>query len=483
MKARSILHNYLMNALLSVSGILFPLISFRYTTRILLPEGTGKVAMATSVIAYFSMFAELGIPAYGIRACAKVRDNRQVLTRTVHELLGINLAMAMASYALLALGLTIVPKLAEERLLYIVVSATIFMNSIGMEWLYKGLEQYTYITVRSIIFKVIALGAMFLLVHQEADYVIYGGISIFASSASNVMNYVCAGKYIDYRRPSGCDWRRHLKPVLIFFAMACATTVYTNLDALMLGFMTTDADVGYYNAAVKVKGILVSVVTALGAVLLPRSSYYVEYGQMEEFQRMTRKALRFVLFLAMPVMVYFMLFAQECILFLSGEAFLPSILPMQIIMPTVLFIGLTNILGIQMLVPLGKEKTVLKSEIVGAIVDLILNVVLIPSMKSTGAAIGTLVAEMVVLGVQYWELRKEITDFFRTYSYLKLIIALVAGTIASFWIRLLPLNSFLTLIVTSICFFATYSLVLYIRREEMVMDTIGAIKKMIRKST
>ena len=192
--------------------------------------------------------------------------------------------------------------------------------------------------------------------------------------------------------------------------MACAATVYTNLDTLMLGFLAADADVGYYNAALKVKSVLVTLVTALGAVLLPRSSWYVEQGRIEDFHRMTQKALRFVLLTATAVTVYFILYAKECILVLSGEAFLPAEMSMRIIMPTVLLIGLTNVIGIQTLVPLGKEMVVLWSEIAGAVVDLILNMILIPRYQADGAAVGTLAAEVVVLAVQYATLHQELRE-------------------------------------------------------------------------
>ena len=177
-----------------------------------------------------------------------------------------------------------------------------------MEWLYKALEQYTYITVRSVIFKFIALIFMFFLVHKQTDYVIYGGITIFAASASNILNLINAHKFINLKPVGNYNFRRHLKPVLIFFAMSCATTIYTNLDTVMLGFMTTDTDVGYYNAAVKIKVILVSVVTSLGTVLLPRASYYIQRGELKEFHRITRKALNFVFLMATPLFVYFMRF-------------------------------------------------------------------------------------------------------------------------------------------------------------------------------
>ena len=477
----SVRKNLILNILLSVSSVLFPLISYPYVFRVLLPEGTGKVALATSVIAYFSMFAQLGIPTYGIRACAKVRDDRQALSRTVHELLGINLAMDGIAYLLLAAAVLLVPKLREEKLLYVIISSTILLNSIGMEWLYHALEKYSYMAARTILFKAAALGALFLLVKQQEDYVIYGGISIFAASASNLLNFVNAGRYVDIRRPGGCDWRRHLKPVAIFFALACAATVYTNLDALMLGFMKTETDVGYYNAAVKVKSLLVNVVTALGAVLLPRSSWYVEHGQMADFRRMTMKALRFILLFATALSLYFLLYAKECILFLSGEAFLPSVPAMRIIMPTVLLIGLTNILGIQLLVPIGKEKTVLKSEIAGAAVDLALNLILIPRYGAAGAAAGTLAAELAVLIVQYAELRGELKGFFREYRWGRLAAGLLIATAAGTWVRLINLKPVPALIVSAACFFITYGGFMLWRKEETVTEGLELIRRKIGK--
>lgn len=190
------------------------------------------------------------------------------------------------------------------------VSFTILLTSIGMEWLYKALEQYTYITICSIIFKFVALIAMFMLIHEQSDYVIYGGISILASSASNVFNFINVRKYIDIRPVGNYNLRRHMKPVCAFFAMSCATTISTHMDTVMLGFMSTDAEVGYYNATVKIKKILVSIVTSLGTILLPWASYYIQQDKMQKFKKITYKALNFVFLVASPMMVYFILYAK-----------------------------------------------------------------------------------------------------------------------------------------------------------------------------
>lgn len=477
----SIKYNFIMNFILSTSQFIFPLITYPYISRVLMPEGLGKVTFATSLLTYFSMFAQMGIPTYGVRVCAQVRDDRKALTRTVHELFMINLAMTAVAYLAFVFTLLTVPRLQEDRTLYIIISAMILLNTIGVEWLYRALEEYTFITIRSLVFKAIAVVCMFLFVRLPEDYLIYAALTLVASHISYILNFARAARIISLKPVGGYSFRRHLKPICIFFAMACATTIYTNLDTVMLGFMKTDTDVGYYNTAVKIKNVLVSLVASLGTVLLPRVSYYAENQRMDAFWSVCKKALNFVLILATPLAVYFIIFAKPSILLLSGNEFLPSVQPMQIIMPTVLFIGLTNILGIQIMVPLNHERMVLFSVAVGAVVDLVLNAILIPNCASSGAAMGTLVAEFVVLLVQYWVLRRELFAIVRSISYLKILLGLFVGTIASAWVTMMPWNNFASLAVSALLFFGTYGSVLLLSKEKLTTEIFRSIKQKIAR--
>lgn len=469
-KQKSLIVNFITNTVLTISSFIFPLITFPYISRILLPEGIGKVSFAASVVSYFAMFAQLGIPVYGIRACAIVRDDREELSRTVHELFFINLWMSLFSYGILFIGIISVPRLRQEKELFLIISLTIVFNMLGMEWLYKALEKYAYIAGRSIICKLLALGGMFLLVHGPDDYICYGALTIFAASASNIFNLLHVHKYIAVSFLGAYKLKRHFKAVAVFFAMSCATTIYTNLDTVMLGFMESDTEVGYYNAAVKIKLILVSIVTSLGTVLLPRVSYYAENGFWDEFRRIASKAINFVFIVAMPLCVYFMLFAGESIYFLSGDAYGGSVAPMQIIMPTLLLIGLTNVMGIQMLVPVGKEKYVLYSEVAGASVDFMLNVLLIPRFAAAGAALGTLAAEAVVFGGQLCFLRKEVKELYSHIRYEALLTASLIGVPACVWVKLCDWNAFMTLAVSAVIYFGMYAVLLCIMREPLTVE-------------
>lgn len=482
---KSIKFNFIMNSILTMSSMIFPVITYPYVSKILGPHGIGTVSFANSVVTYFSMFAQLGIPTYGIRACAKVRDDRQELSRVTHEILSINLITCVITYILFFLSVQMVPQLREEKTLYVVMSAMILFNCIGAEWLYKAMEQYRYITLRSVLFKFIALVGMFLLIREDGDYVIYGGITIFASVGSNVLNLINMKWLVDFKPVGGYNFRRHLRPIFVFFAMSIATTVYTNMDNVMLGFIRGTTENGYYDAAVKIKTILVGVVASLGTVLLPRMSYYVEQGAKAAFAKVTERALCFVFLVSVPLCLYFILFARPSIYLLSGKAFEASILPMQLIMPTLVLIGLTNVMGIQILVPTGREKQVLYSEIVGAGVNVVVNSMLIPEMGAAGAAIGTVLAELAVLVVQIIALGREIIPALVKLPYLKTAVAIAGGVAAVWWLLGSGLRPLVVLPVSAVLFFSAYGVLLLLMGESMVREiwsqvwerTVGKVLK------
>lgn len=424
MKIHSVKYNFIMNAILTVAGIIFPLITFPYISRVLLVEGSGKVAFATSVVTYFTMFASLGIPTYGVRACAIVRDNKEKLSKTVQELLIISGGTTLLTYIVFGISLFVIPEFAQERTLLLIVGLGIGLNTIGVQWLYNALEQYSYITTCSILFKVIGMILMFLLVKESSDYQIYGGVYVIASFGSYVLNFICLRKFVTFQKTGTYQFKQHLKHIMVFFAMSAGASIYLNLDVVMLRFLQSNEAVGYYNAGIKVKTVLVTCVTSLGTVLLPRLSYYIETADKKAFQLMVGKAFRFVFVAASAVTVYFSIFARESILLLSGEAFLPAVGPMMILMPTVLLIGLSNVTGIQILTPNGREREVMYSIWGGAILDFVLNLIVIPKFSANGAALSTLLAEGMVLLLQCWFLRDVLWSYIRQVQCWKIVIAL-----------------------------------------------------------
>ena len=369
----SIKKNFILNLLLRVTRVTIPLITFPYVSRILQPEGLGRVTFAESFIAYLILIAQLGVPTYGIRACARVRDDREKLSRTVHELVAINLLMSLLAYAILIICMMKVPRIGNDREIFVIFSINIVMGAVGMDWMYEGLEQYSYITVRTLTLRLVSVILIFLLIHRPEQAPLYAGIVVFSVSGPQLVNLIHARKYIALRPVGRYHLSPHMKAALIFFLMAGITAVYTSLDKVMLGFIAGDAPVGYYSVAVKVKNVLFLCISALAAVLLPRSSYYVGTGRMEAQRKLSNKALNYVFIVSLSLALFFFLYTEESVLFLSGKNYVPAVLPMKIIMPGVGLIGLTNVFTTQVLIPIGKEKQVLSANVAGAVIDVLLN--------------------------------------------------------------------------------------------------------------
>lgn len=468
---KSIKFNFIMNFILTVSNFLFPLITFPYVSRVLLPEGTGKVAFALSIVSYFTIFASFGVATYGIRAVAQVRDDKERLSKTMHELLFINIISMTIVYVALAIAILVVPKFAMEKELFWVTSLFILFTIIGIEWLYKGLEKYQYITIRTIIFKIASLFLVFLFVKEKSNYIIFAFISIFAIVGSGVLNLINSRKLINYTLYSEYEFKKHLKPMFVLFLTSMAIAIYTSLDEGLLGLLSSPEQVGYYNAAVRVKGILFTLITSLGVVLLPRLSYYVENHMETEFHEALAKSTNFIIVIAASVVIFFTLFAKETILILAGENYVASIIPLQIVVWALILSAITNILGIQILLPLKKDKQLLFSVLCAATVDVIANFLLVPKLAAVGTALSVIAAELSVLIVQIIILRQYIKILFSGLQLHKIIIALLIAIACALFVREIVVNTS-TLIIflcSSSVFFLAYFIILLLLKEKFIM--------------
>lgn len=481
-KMHSIRYNFIMNFFLTATQLLFPLITFPYVSRVLLAVGNGKISFAASVANYFMMIASLGIPTYGVRACAQVREDKEKLSKTVQEIFLINLVMTILVILTYIIAIETVPRFQEDKILFLINGINIFLNMFGMNWLYQALEQYDYITIRSVLFKVLSILLMFALVHRKEDYIIYAGINVFAAVGSYILNFTRSRKFVSYKRFENYDIKKHIRPILVLFAQSLAVSIYTNLDTVMLGFMKSDTDVGYYNAAVKVKMILLSVVSSLGNVLLPRMAFYAKQKKYVEFKRIMLKSLNFVMCISFPLVIYFCIYAKETINFLAGNGYLGAVLAMQFITIAVIPNGLTGVLGVQVLTAIEKEVYVLCSVVVGAITDLFLNIIFIPKYGAAGAALATTIAEFMVLFVQMYFTRdylKELYKKFRVHLYV--LIAIVSAFFVIVVKRMEITSPFIILLSSSILYFSVYGIGMLLAKEEIVVEVINVIKHKLLK--
>ena len=260
--------NAILNGIKSLMSVLFPLITFPYVSKVLQVGNLGKYNFASSVNSYFLLLSALGISTYAIREGAKYRDNNEDMSKFASEIFTINFISMIVAYILLAVTIFTISKFRIYSVLIWIFSIEIFFNTIGTEWIYCIYEEYEYITKRSIIFQFCSMILLFILVKNPEDYYIYAGITVFATAGSNIINYFNAKKLCNIKLCLNIDWNRHLKPILVIFATTLATTIYVNSDTTILGFLTTDYNVGLYSVSVKMlaSGLKCTVVPVASAV-------------------------------------------------------------------------------------------------------------------------------------------------------------------------------------------------------------------------
>lgn len=392
----SIFANYCYNLVRVLCDILFPIITFAYTSRVLGTEGIGRIQFASSLIMYYSSIAALGTAQYGTREAAKLRDDRTALSKFTQEILCINLATTVFACFCLFLSILFSQTLQQYAVLIWIYSIGILLSGLGLEWLYQALEEYRFIAWRAIVFQIISLFLVFLFVRKKEDVVSYALISLFASFGTMVFNFVRARRFVTFRHFAGLEFRKHLAPMLWLFAMGVSLDLYTVLDTTMLGFIRGDREVGLYSAAVKSTRIINAMITALGAVLIPRLSYYVGTGEEGKLKELVKKGYNYVFLLSVPSAIGLFAIAEEIIGFLSGAEFLPAMVTLRIIAPVVVLIPFSVMTNQQTLVPLGREKLILLSTATGAVTNILCNSLLIPRYGENGAAVATIIAEGAV---------------------------------------------------------------------------------------
>lgn len=456
--------------------MIFPLITFPYTSRILGPEGIGKVSFATSFVSYFILLASIGIPLYGIREIARVRDDEKKLSELTQELFIMHIITSIIISIIFIVVIFLNGKISDEKTLFFIVSFSIMLTTLGMEWFYQGLEQYSYITVRSIIFSTISTIAVFLFIHQRGDYIISAAIGVFASLGSSVLNFYNARKILFAKRTVPWNFKRHIRPMAMVYLMNFIISIYIQLDTVMLGFMSSAKNVGYYASGLKINKMLLALVTSLGGVLLPRLSYYIANDLKNDFNRVLKRSFEIIWILCLPIVAALMLLSKEIIVLFAGYQYLPASICIIITAPVILFIGLTNIFGIQILYPLGRDKEVVYSVAAGAIFAFVLNLLLIPYLAHVGAAIATLISELIVLIVQIVLISKEYRVLMPFKTILKYLIATVGLILMIILVKLEIIQFWLRLIIAIPVGVLLYFGMLLIMKESLISEIITNIK-------
>jgi len=406
MAQRSLKVNWFYNTLLNVLKILFPLITVPYISRVLAPEGVGLFNFANTYVSYFAMLAALGIPTYGIREVARVREDKDALQRLVNQLFSITVFTTAAISVLYLASIFFIPKLSADLAVFLVIGFVLYLTPISIDWFWFGEEDFKFVTLRSLIIKTICTVCLFVFVKTRQDLLIYVIIMVLNGVVNNIWNFVRMWRSGIHPRVVTTGLRQHMAPTLTLFASAVAISVYTLLDTVMLGFMREYEEVAYYTNAANISKMIVAIVTSLSAVTMPRVSSYLNAGDRESINRIADKSLSFIVFLVFPAAVGLCCLAREFVPLFYGPMFMGTVLPLQIMSFVIVAIGLNNLAGMQMLVGLGHDKQYLRAIVVGAALNFIGNCMLIPRLGATGASMTSVAAETVILVVMLYYVRK-----------------------------------------------------------------------------
>lgn len=403
----SIKKNYLYNVLYQILTIIIPLVTTPYISRVLGAEKIGVYSFRMSIAQYFVMFSMLGINNYGQRTCAALREDRKKLSRTFCEIYLCQLFMSILSiciYLIVSLTLS-----GEQEIIAFILAINVICALFDVTWFFYGMEEFKLITIRSIFVKILTVALIFAFVKTQDDLWKYTLIISLGSPISVAIYWSILHKWIDFEKVRIKNIVLHIKPIIVLFIPVIAVSLYRYMDKIMLGALGTMTETGYYENAEKIINMPLGFINSLGIVMLPRMSNLLsKEGKRNEANRMIDYSMLFVCFLSCGMAFGISAIAPNVVSLLMGEEFVHCIGLIKIISTSMVFFSFANVIRTQYLIPKKKDRSYIISVFAGAIINLIANYFLIPQFQSTGAAIGTVMAEFTVCFVQAVAVRKEI---------------------------------------------------------------------------
>lgn len=464
----------MLNLINTVTSILMPVVTFPYATRVLGIEGIGIVNFQASIVNYIVLITGLGIPMYAVKEVARYRDDVEKRNLCALEITVLSLLLCLVGYAVaFVLGYS-VPRIHEHLAVFAIFSLSIFFTAIGVNWFYQAVEDFVFITIRAIVFKVLVAVSIFIFVRTPEDLVNYAVVMVSLAVGNNFINFIHLRKYL---RPSDLEWRkmriwRHIKPTLQIFLPYIITNIYGNLNIVMIGFMKDDAAVGIYTAANKLIFVMLTIVTSLSVVLLPRCSNLIQSGNLQEFKQISLKSVHLVVAVALPALTAMIVLAVPMVRIACGAAFIPASKVVQFIAPVLLLIGLSNVIGIQIFYPENKSNLVIYSTLGGALINMALNFVLIPKYSYMGAAYSTVIAEFCVLVIQYLSGRKYVPFSAKDLRVGKYLLATMIMAVAIVCVDFTAESVWISFFVSAMVGMLVYTVSLLVMKDKLMQEIL-----------
>lgn len=482
MKQKSLFINVIYNFIYTSLNLFYPVIIAPYVSRTLGAENLGKVNFASAVVNWFVLFAVFGTGTYGMREIAKVRDDKKQLSKVFSEIFIINIITSLLATISYLLFIFNVERIKDELPLFLIMSASIILNMLSIDWFFQGIEEYRYITIRNVIIKVISLFFIFLFIQERKHYIIYGLISVLGTSLNGVLNFIYSRKVVDLKFKSINPFR-HLKNLKVFFVHTLVVNLYTNFDQVLLGFLSDTKSVAFMNRSKAIVSISISFANAISNATLSRSSYY-NVNDKIKFNELMNLVPNYILWITIPITIGCICLSSNIMYLLGGHEFLEASKLLQIIAITIIFIPLTTYLQNQVIIATGHERIGLFCSVISGLISFLLNFSLIPILGFIGAGIVQVISELSSVGLRYYIIKCRLgyrgIRFFNKSSFSYLIAAILMGVVVLFINNMID-DYLVSFIISVLVGAIVYIISLLIIREKYSMLMLIKIYNKIRK--
>lgn len=412
--------NFFYSSILTTANYVFPFVTYPYVSRVLGVTNIGICNFVDSIINYFILFSMMGIGTLGVREIARCSSKAE-RDRCFCSLFALNTISTTIMLVVLVFCTLFISKLYIYKELMFLGALKLVGNYLLVDWLYRGIEDFRFITIRTIGVKFIYVISVFIFIRDTEDYILYYFLLCLMFCANAAINIIYAKKIITFRF---CDLeiKQFVKPFIILGVYMLLTSMYTSFNVMYLGFVSGVTEVGYYTTATKLFSIILALFTAFTTVLQPRGSRLIGENRINEFKSLLSKSIDVLLAFSLPVITFSVLFVSPIIQIISGKGYEGAILPMCIIMPLMFVIGYEQILIVSALMPLKKDNAILVNSLIGAFVGIIMNILLVEKYKSIGSAFVWVTSEIVVLCCAQCFIKKYINMGFPIRNFLKAIL-------------------------------------------------------------
>lgn len=474
--------NFLYSTIITVSNYIFPLLTFPYISRVLGVNNIGICNYIDSIIQYIVLFSLLGTTFVGIREIASVKSNREKLNITFSSIITLNIITTLIGVIVILCLMFFASEFTDYKILLSIGIIKLLGTVFTIDWFYKGLEDFKYITKRTILVKLFYVASVFLFIKDENDYVIYFILTTMMYVVNTVINCIHANKYVSLNF-------KHLKidnlikPYIILGLQAILTSMYTSFNVAFLGYMTDTTQVGYYTTATKLFTIILSVYSAFTGVMVPRMSSLVAQNSINEFKLLLRKSLGLLFSISIPMIIYAMIYCDDIIYIIAGDGYAGAVTPARIIMPLILIIGYEQILVIQTLMPLKADKDLFLNSVIGAAVGIIMNVLIVSKLGCMGSAIVWLISELTVLIAAQYSVYKRINIGFPLKQLIRQIIPYTPLVFLLFLIHVYIHDALIIRISLSLLVLSIYFLVIqfYILKNPVIVSLMQKFQILYKK--